>query len=92
VQVLRAEAIRAAIQEQPLQHADGLAGEFGLGYQLLWKIYPGLGTQAFGHTGLGGSIGLADPTSRLGFGYVVNQLGNSGAAHLLTATYRSLGA
>jgi hypothetical protein len=39
---------------------------------------------------MGGSIGLADPTKRLGFGYVMNQIGNNGAARLLTATYRSL--
>jgi CubicO group peptidase (beta-lactamase class C family) len=90
MQVLRAETIEAAIQEQPLAHADGTADEFGLGYQLLWKIYPGLGTQTFGHAGMGGSIGLADPTKRLGFGFVMNQLGNRGAAHLLTATYGSL--
>ena len=91
-QLLRAETIEAAMQEQPLAHTDGTAGEFGLGYQLLWKIYPGLGARTFGHTGMGGCIGLADPTRRLGFGFVMNRLGNRGAEHMLTAIYGSLAA
>ena len=36
------------------------------------------------------AIGLADPEARLGFGYVMNQMGSNGAAHLLGAIYRSL--
>jgi CubicO group peptidase (beta-lactamase class C family) len=92
VEVLRPETIVAAAQEQPLQHADGTAGEFGLGYMLLWKLFPGLGTGTFGHTGMGGHIGLANPKRRLGFGYVVNKMGSEGASALLTATYRSLAA
>lgn len=92
VRVLRPETIDAAIVEQSLAHAEGMTGDFGLGYQLLWKIYPGLPTGAFGHTGLGGCIGLADPSARLGFGFVMNHLGSNGAAHLLGALYRSLAA
>jgi CubicO group peptidase (beta-lactamase class C family) len=92
VRVLRPETIDAAIQEQPLAHADGTAGDFGLGYQLLWKVFPGLPTRTFGHSGMGGCIGLADPTARLGFGFVMNHMGSNGAAHLLGALYRSLGA
>jgi CubicO group peptidase (beta-lactamase class C family) len=92
VRVLERETIDAAIEEQPLAQADGTAGDFGLGYQLLWKVYPGLPTRTFGHTGMGGVIGLADPTARLGFGFVMNQMGSAGAMHLLGAVYRSLGA
>lgn len=94
VRVLRAETIEAFAQEQPLLHADGTAGEFGLGYQLLWKLKPDVGqsTQSFGHTGMGGSIGLADPAKRLGFGYVMNQIGSGGLVGLLTGTYGSLAA
>src|SRR5262245_53858835 len=92
VPVLRPETIEAAVQEQPLLQADGTAGDFGLGYQLLWRLYPGLPAPTFGHTGMGGSIGLADPTNRLGFGYVMNQMGSSGATDLLIATYQSLAA
>jgi CubicO group peptidase (beta-lactamase class C family) len=90
VRVLRAETIDAAVQEQPLLRSDGTAGEFGLGYMLLWKLYPGLGSRTFGHTGIGGSIGLANPAKGLGFGYVMNKMGSDGATRLLTATYRSL--
>ena len=90
VHVLHPETIDAAIAEQPLAHAEGTTGDFGLGYQLLWKVYPGLPARAFGHTGMGGCIGLADPSARLGFGFVMNQMGSNGAAHLLGALYRSL--
>jgi CubicO group peptidase (beta-lactamase class C family) len=94
VQVVRKETIEAAVQEQPLANVagGGVPGDFGLGYQLLWKIHPALPVGSFGHTGMGGSIGLADPSTRLGFGYVMNQIGSNGAAHLLGAIYRSLAA
>jgi CubicO group peptidase (beta-lactamase class C family) len=94
VRVLRAETIDAAVQEQPLLHADGTAGEFGLGYQLIWKMAPSFTTKPFGHTGMGGSIGLgdADPARRLGFGYVMNQMGSGGLIGLLEETYRTLAA
>ncbi|HUP84309.1 MAG TPA: serine hydrolase domain-containing protein [Acidimicrobiales bacterium] len=94
VRVLRSETIEAAVQEQPLARVPGggTPGDFGLGYQLLWKIHPTLPIGSFGHTGIGGSIGLADPGTRLGFGYVMNQMGSNGAAHLLSAIYRSLAA
>jgi CubicO group peptidase (beta-lactamase class C family) len=90
VRLLGRDTIQAAVQEQPLARGDGLTGEFALGYQLLSKNFPGLPTGSFGHTGMGGSIGLADPAARLGFGYVMNQMGSNGAAHLLGAVYRSL--
>jgi CubicO group peptidase (beta-lactamase class C family) len=94
VQVLRTATIEAAVQEQPLAKVPrgGVAGDFGLGYQLLWKIHPALPVGSFGHTGLGGSIGLADPSTRLGFGFAMNQMGSNGAAHLLGAIYGSLAA
>ena len=89
VRLLGRETINAAIQEQPLAKADGTC-DFGLGYQLLWKLHAGLPPGTFGHTGMGGSIGLADPGARVGFGFVMNKLGSNGAAHQLTALYRSL--
>jgi CubicO group peptidase (beta-lactamase class C family) len=94
VDVLRPETIAAATEAQPLANVPGggTPGDFGLGYQLLWKVHPTLPVGSFGHTGLGGAIGLADPAARLGFGFVMNQMGSNGAAHLLGALYRSLGA
>jgi hypothetical protein len=33
----------------------------GLGYQLLWKMFPVVEyTKMFGHTGMGGLVGFAD--------------------------------
>lgn len=90
VRVLRAETIGAAVQEQKLLHADGIAGEFGLGYQLFWKLFPGMNSTTFGHTGMGGSVGLADTSRRLGIAYVMNQMGSGGAAGLVNETYRVL--
>jgi CubicO group peptidase (beta-lactamase class C family) len=90
--VLEPETIDAARQEQKLANADGTSGDFGLGYQLLWKVYPGLPPGTFGHTGMGGCIGFADPAARLGFGFVMNHMGRNGAAHLIGALYRSLAA
>ena len=90
VQLLRAETVAAAAQEQRLANADGTVEGFGLGYALLWKDYPDLPSGAFGHPGSGGSLGLADPTRRLSFGYVMNQMGSNGAVHLVRALYRSI--
>lgn len=94
MRVLQAETIEAAAQEQPLAHAEGTAGEFGLGYQLLGKLKPDLGqsTQSICHTGMGGSIGLADPAKRFAFGCVINQMFSDRLLDLLTATFESLDA
>ncbi len=55
-----------------------------------------LGAGAFGHAGAGGSIGFADPSEGLAFGYSMNRMGagillNSRGQSLVDATYRSLG-
>lgn len=55
-----------------------------------------LGSTAFGHVGMGGSLGFADPTERLAFSYVMNKHGegillNERGQSLVDATYRSLG-
>ena len=50
--------------------------------------------RAFGHPGAGGSVGLADPETRVGFGYVMNQFGSrfadTRATRLVDAVYASL--
>jgi CubicO group peptidase (beta-lactamase class C family) len=50
---------------------------------------------AFGHPGAGGSVGFADPSARVGFGYVMNRMGphillDPRADALIEALYRSL--
>ena len=55
-----------------------------------------LGSNAFGHVGMGGSIGFADPAERLSFAYVMNRHGegillNERGQQLVDATYRALG-
>lgn len=55
-----------------------------------------LSAEAFGHTGVGGSIGFADPGPGLAFGYTMNRLGsgvgiNARGQALVDAVYRSLG-
>jgi CubicO group peptidase (beta-lactamase class C family) len=50
---------------------------------------------AFGHPGIGGSLGFADPTRKLGFGYTLNKLDphirSPRAVALCHAVYRVLG-
>jgi CubicO group peptidase (beta-lactamase class C family) len=55
-----------------------------------------MGTDAFGHVGYGGSIGMADPAARMSFGYTMNRMGagvllNDRGQSLLDAVYRTLG-
>ncbi|MFD6420614.1 serine hydrolase domain-containing protein [Streptomyces sp. NPDC060198] len=47
---------------------------FGLGYMLHGPAAPLLGPGSFGHPGRGGSLGFADPESRIALGYVTNGL------------------
>jgi CubicO group peptidase (beta-lactamase class C family) len=51
--------------------------------------------EAFGHPGMGGSFGFADPRARLSFGYTMNQQGtglgiNDRGQSLVDAAYQSL--
>ena len=55
-----------------------------------------LSEDAFGHSGIGGSLGFADPRAKLSFGYVMNQQGtgigiNERGQSLVDAVYRALG-
>jgi CubicO group peptidase (beta-lactamase class C family) len=75
---------------------------FGLGYMMSTDNRGAggdsviLGETAFGHVGMGGSIGFADPAEQLGFGYTMNRMGagillNERGQSLVDATYRALG-
>lgn len=55
-----------------------------------------MGDAAFGHVGMGGSLGFADPEARMSFGYNMNRMGfgillNDRGQALVDAAYRSLG-
>jgi CubicO group peptidase (beta-lactamase class C family) len=55
-----------------------------------------LSEEAFGHVGMGGSVGFADPRARLSFGYTMNRQGsglgvNERGQSLIDAVYRALG-
>jgi CubicO group peptidase (beta-lactamase class C family) len=55
-----------------------------------------LSEDAFGHPGMGGSIGFADPRERMSFGYTMNKMGtelglNPRGQSLVDAVYISLG-
>jgi CubicO group peptidase (beta-lactamase class C family) len=59
---------------------------FGLGFTLRRPDSDLLGPASFGHPGFGGSVGLADPDRKLGFGYVMNQLGLASPDQFARAT------
>ncbi|MGC4008695.1 MAG: serine hydrolase domain-containing protein [Pseudomonas sp.] len=75
----------ALLAELTREHAQGddrtllTSTRFGLGTMLdqsnVANATYGLGPQAFGHPGAGGSIGFADPERELALGFVVNTLG-----------------
>ena len=55
-----------------------------------------LAEDAFGHVGMGGSIGFADPRARMSFGYTMNRQGmttglDERGQSLIDATYSALG-
>jgi len=55
-----------------------------------------LSEEAFGHAGMGGSLGFADPRARISFGYTMNHQGsglgvNERGQSLVDAVYRSVG-
>ena len=55
-----------------------------------------MGETGFGHVGMGGSIGFADPSQGLSFGYTMNRMGagillNPRGQSLIDASYRAIG-
>jgi CubicO group peptidase (beta-lactamase class C family) len=98
--VLGVETIRAATHEQSngVDAVIQMQSRFGLGFWLPTPAAPfGTRERAFGHPGRGGSVGFADPTARVGFGYVPNQYVDGSlsepdprAKSLVDAVYRSL--
>ena len=98
VHVLSPEIIARASAEQV--YGDDIVLQrptrFGLGFQLtMAERRLGPSPRAFGHFGAGGSLGFADPDSRLAFGYAMNQ-GRGGwqhthVRHMIDLVYAELG-
>lgn len=98
VRLLRPETVRRArtVESEGTDAVLGLPTRFGLGYMLPPALCFSAPATALGHPGAGGSLGLADPESGLGVGYVMSQMklgvaGDPRAAALVEAVYASLG-
>ena len=79
VRLLEPETIETARTEQ-VAGPDATLGQlpirYGLGYMLRADSMPFTPhPESFGHPGAGGSIGLADPVAKVGFGFVMNRMG-----------------
>jgi CubicO group peptidase (beta-lactamase class C family) len=73
----------------------GRPSRFGLGFQLTQPERPlGPNPGSFGHFGVGGSLGFADPDAGVAFGYAMNRAGprwqNPRIRALVDAVYASL--
>jgi CubicO group peptidase (beta-lactamase class C family) len=81
--------ITELMQERPYHQALGIL------LNTPEAVYMGPNRRAFGHHGIGGSLGFADPDARVGFSYAVNRMhavGTNGprAARLIDALYSAL--
>ena len=56
----------------------GYETRYATGFQLSFPFRPMAGEGSFGHYGMGGSAGFADPGRRIAFAYVMNQMLPSG--------------
>jgi CubicO group peptidase (beta-lactamase class C family) len=75
VRLLRRETIERAREQESLgdDKVLMLVSRIGLGFFLPPANEPlGPNPRTFGHGGAGGSLGVADPEARVGFGYVMN--------------------
>ena len=101
VRILERETIDRARREQvsgPDVILGGFPIRYGLGFMLGSAAMPFSPHEgAFGHAGAGGSLGMADPEARVGFGYVMNQMrpsltGGATGFAVTRAFYEALGA
>jgi CubicO group peptidase (beta-lactamase class C family) len=95
VRLLEPASIERAIEEQAVG-VDAVLRfpmRYGLGFMLRQDMMPlSPSPRAFGHPGAGGSIGMADPDAKVGFGYTMNQMqmglvGGAGAFAMLGAFF-----
>jgi CubicO group peptidase (beta-lactamase class C family) len=92
----------ATLTAATTEHAAGLDRilripvRWSAGYALYTDQSPWLPETMFGYSGLGGSIGFADPATGVAFGYVMNHMSQGmapdpRAANLVTAVRASIG-
>jgi len=76
IRLLEPETVRRATEEQcrGIDRVTGYETAYGLGFQLPFPYRPMAGDGSFGHYGLGGSVGFAQPRFGFTFGYSVNQM------------------
>jgi CubicO group peptidase (beta-lactamase class C family) len=80
LRIMSSDQVDRAVQQQtkgPDEVLLGLDIQWGLGFNVNTGIIgaAGLGgPRAFGHFGMGGSAGWADPDLQLGMGYVMNRM------------------
>ena len=78
VRIVSPESVAAHAAEQFRGYDVVLVSDkrYGLGYMRPCppaEVF-GPNDEAFGHPGLGGSLGFADPVAKVGYGYVMNQM------------------
>ena len=78
VRILRPKGIEAALIEEVNGSEPNLVTgrnmRFARGFSLNSEGLYGKNPNAFGHAGAGGSLGFADSSANIGFGYVMNQM------------------
>ncbi|GAA3680436.1 serine hydrolase domain-containing protein [Nonomuraea antimicrobica] len=83
-ELLRPETLREALRPR----VDGpdrvlwLDTSFGLGFMRPSLTFPMPSKSAFGHSGMGGAVGLGDPERGLAIGYVMNKMANALSGNL----------
>ncbi len=99
VRLVRADTIAAMTTEQhnitELMQDRPYHQALGILLNTPAAVYMGPNLRAFGHHGIGGSLGFADPDARIGFAYACNRMhavGTNGprAARLIDALYAAL--
>jgi CubicO group peptidase (beta-lactamase class C family) len=98
VRILGPAQAKAATQQQtegPDVVLMDMDLQFGLGFMLHAGMVPLGGPGSFGHFGMGGSVGWADPETELAMGYVMNRMdmgmaGDTRSYNLIAACYDAL--
>ncbi|WP_336211369.1 serine hydrolase domain-containing protein [Nonomuraea sp. LPB2021202275-12-8] len=96
-ELLRPETLREAVRPRVTgpDRVLYVDSSFGLGYMRPAMTFLSPSPSAFGHSGMGGFLGLGDPEHGLAVGYVMNKMadavsGSMRAYHLTQAVYESL--